>query len=110
GGMGAYTPVPAAPSHIVQEAIDTILKPAVSAIRDLGIPYKGVLYAGVILTDEGMKTLEFNCRFGDPETQAVLPLLQTDLLDIMDHVINSELDSVPIQWSKEASVCIAASS
>src|SRR5687768_10069256 len=67
GGMGAFTPVPILPPDIAEQAVETILVPAVTAIRDLGIPYKGVLYAGIMLTDEGIKTLEFNCRFGDPE-------------------------------------------
>ncbi len=110
GGMGAYTPVPMIPASIVAEAVETILKPAIAAIRDLGIPYKGVLFAGIMLTPSGLKTLEFNCRFGDPETQAILPLLETDLVEVMDAVINSNLDSIEVKWKAEAAACVVATS
>jgi phosphoribosylamine---glycine ligase len=110
GGMGAYTPVPVIPPTVAPEALDRVLKPAVYAIRDLGIPYKGVLYAGLMVTPTGIKTLEFNCRFGDPETQAVLPLLETDLVEIMDAVVNSALEGVDIRWRNEAAACVVASS
>ena len=110
GGMGAYTPVPILPSDIVERAVETILLPAVTAIRDLGIPYKGVLYAGIMVTEEGLKTLEFNCRFGDPETQVILPLLETDLIDVMEAVVNSDLESAKVEWRDEAAVCVAATS
>jgi phosphoribosylamine--glycine ligase len=110
GGMGAYTPVPVIPPTTAGEAVEAILKPAVAAIRDLGIPYKGVLYAGIIVTPQGLKTLEFNCRFGDPETQAILPLLETDLVEVMDAVVNSNLDSIEVKWRAEAAACVVASS
>ncbi len=110
GGMGAYSPVPIAPPHVVQEAMDRVIQPAVEAIRDLGIPYKGCLYAGIMITKDGIKTLEFNCRFGDPETQVILPLLKTDLVEIMDAVINCGLDSIDIEWRDEAAVTVVASS
>jgi phosphoribosylamine--glycine ligase len=110
GGMGAYSPVPVIPATITQEAVEKILKPAVAAIRDLGIPYKGVLYAGIVVTPHGLKTLEFNCRFGDPETQTVLPLLETDLVEVMEAVINSSLDSLEVKWKAEAAACVVASS
>src|SRR5262249_20212580 len=74
GGMGAYAPVPILPDSVVTEAIERIVKPAIAAIYDLGIPYQGVLYAGIMATAQGVKTIEFNCRFGDPETQVVLPM------------------------------------
>lgn len=110
GGMGAYSPVPAVPPDIASEALERVLKPAVAAIRDLGIPYKGVLYAGIMLTPQGMKTLEFNCRFGDPETQVVLPLLESDLVEVMDAVVNCGLDCVDVAWKQEAAVCVVAAS
>jgi phosphoribosylamine--glycine ligase len=110
GGMGAYSPVPVVPASTVQEAVDTILKPAVDAIRDLGIPYKGVLYAGIMVTSDGLKTLEFNCRFGDPETQAIIPLLETDLVEVMDASVNWSLENLDVKWKPEASACIVASS
>lgn len=110
GGMGAYSPVPIVPADIADLALEQVLKPAVTAIRDLGIPYKGVLYAGLIITDEGLKTLEFNCRFGDPETQAVLPLLESDLVEIMDASVNGRLDDVDVTCSEGSSVCVVAAS
>ena len=110
GGMGAYSPVPVLPSDIVETTVQSILVPAVTAIRDLGIPYKGVLFAGIMLTDDGIKALEFNCRFGDPETQVILPLLETDLIDVMEAVVNSDLESVQVVWRDEAAVCVVASS
>ncbi len=110
GGMGAYSPVPIVPDDIAERARELVLKPAVAAIRDLGIPYKGVLYAGLIITDEGLKTLEFNCRFGDPETQAVLPLLESDLLEIMDASVNGRLDEVDVTCARGSSACVVAAS
>ena len=110
GGMGAYSPVPCAPPTITHEALETVLKPAIAAVRDLGIPYKGVLYAGLMLTPNGMKVLEFNCRFGDPETQAVLPLLESDLLDLLDTAVNCCIDQVQVKWRREAAVCVVAAS
>ncbi len=110
GGMGAYSPVPVVPEDIVELAMEKVLQPAVNAIRDLGIPYKGVLYAGLMLTNAGPKTLEFNCRFGDPETQAVLPLLDTDIVELMDACVNSSLDNIEVKWKQEASATIVASS
>jgi phosphoribosylamine--glycine ligase len=110
GGMGAYTPVPVIPATTVQEVVDRIIKPAIAAIRDLGIPYKGVLYAGVMVTADGPKTIEFNCRFGDPETQAILPLLKTDLVSIMDACVNCSLEKLQVEWAPEASAAIVAAS
>lgn len=110
GGMGAYSPVPILPDSIVNEALELVLRPAVHAIRDLGIPYKGVLYAGLMVTAQGIRTLEFNCRFGDPETQAVLPLLEADLFEVMDAAVNGRLDDVDVACSAEAAVCVVAAS
>lgn len=110
GGMGAYSPVPCAPPTLVHEALETVLKPAVAAVRDLGIPYKGVLYAGLMLTPTGLKVLEFNCRFGDPETQAVLPLLESDLVDILGSAVTCSLERVEVKWRREAAVCVVAAS
>jgi phosphoribosylamine--glycine ligase len=110
GGMGAYSPVPVIPQTTVQEVVDRIIKPAIHAIRDLGIPYKGVLYAGIMATADGPKTIEFNCRFGDPETQAILPLLKTDLLTIMDACVNCSIENLEVEWRQEASVAIVAAS
>jgi phosphoribosylamine--glycine ligase len=112
GGMGTYSPVPHIPQSIVDKAIETILKPAAAAMVSEGRPFRGVLYAGLMITEQGPKTIEFNCRFGDPETQVVLPRLQTDLVDIMLAVTegNGALNDLDIRWSEEAAVCVVLSS
>ncbi len=110
GGMGAYAPAPIFTADLMSEAIESILKPAVSGLRSEGIPFVGVLYAGLMLTPNGIRTLEFNCRFGDPETQAVLPLLETDLLDIAEACVNGKLKDVNIRWKDGAAVCVVLAS
>jgi phosphoribosylamine--glycine ligase len=111
GGMGCYAPVPIITPAVYAQAVDQVIRPAVEAIRATGIPYKGVLYAGIMLTPSGqIKTLEFNCRFGDPETQTILPLLETDLLDIFLGVTDANLDEVPIEWKPQHSVCVTLAS
>lgn len=82
GGMGAYAPAPACPPELVEEITRTVLQPAVDGLRAEGMPFSGVLYAGIILTASGPRVLEFNCRFGDPETQVILPLLESDLVNL----------------------------
>jgi phosphoribosylamine--glycine ligase len=84
GGMGSYSPVPEADPTRVEEIADLVHRPVLEALRDRGTPYHGVLYAGLMMTAQGPKVLEFNCRFGDPETQAVLPRLESDLLDLFE--------------------------
>lgn len=110
GGMGAYAPAPIFTAEMMSEAMEFILQPAVDGMRSEGTPFVGVLYAGLILTDSGLSTLEFNCRFGDPETQAVLPLLETDLLDIADACVDGNLKDVDVQWKNGASVCVVLAS
>lgn len=110
GGMGAYAPAPIFTSHLMHEAIETVLKPAVNGMRIEGKPFVGVLYAGLMLTLNGIYTLEFNCRFGDPETQAVLPLLETDLLDIAEACVDGTLKDVNIHWRDGAAVCVVLAS
>ncbi len=106
GGMGAYAPAPIFTNDLMNEAIETVLKPTINGMRMEGNPFVGVLYAGLILTDSGLSTLEFNCRFGDPETQAVLPLLETDLLNILNACIDGNLNSINIQWKEGIAVCV----
>ncbi|MCD6384163.1 phosphoribosylamine--glycine ligase, partial [Candidatus Sumerlaeota bacterium] len=106
GGMGAYAPAPLITESLYNEIVESILKPAVKALAGHGIKYKGVLYAGLMITDEGAKVLEFNCRFGDPETQAILPLLKTDLVDIIEAVIDERLDEVSLEWQDGFAVCV----
>ncbi len=111
GGMGCYAPVPLVTPELYQQAVEQILRPAVEAIRESGIPYKGVLYAGIMVTKDGaLKTLEFNCRFGDPETQVVLPLLETDLVDILLGVTDAHLDEVQVRWKPQSAVCVVLAS
>ena len=111
GGMGCYAPVPVVTPTLYQQAVEQILRPAVEAIRESGIPYKGVLYAGIMVTKDGsLKTLEFNCRFGDPETQVVLPLLETDLVDILLGVTDAHLDEVEVRWKPQSAVCVVLAS
>lgn len=110
GGMGAYAPVPILPANTTQEAVEKIMRPAIVAIRELGIPYTGVLYAGIMVTAQGLKTIEFNCRLGDPETQAVLPLLESDLMPLLLGVTGCCLDEVEVRWRQGASVCVVAAS
>lgn len=110
GGMGTYSPVPHIPQSVVDEAVETILRPAARAMVQEGRPFRGVLYAGLMLTESGPKTIEFNCRFGDPETQVVLPRLKTDLLEIMLAVVEGRLAEQEIEWSDEAAVCVVLSS
>lgn len=110
GGMGNIAPNPYYSNALQKEVVETILKPVINSLRKEGIVYKGVLYAGLILTKEGPKVLEFNARFGDPETQVVLPLLKTDLVDIMEATIDGRLDSIDIEWDDKKAVCVVASS
>lgn len=110
GGMGAVCPVPILPPDLTQQAVERILRPAIEAIRALGIPYRGTLYAGVMVTPEGPKCIEFNCRFGDPETQAVLPLLESDLLDLLLGAVECTLDQVEVRWKPGAAVNVVAAS
>lgn len=109
GGMGAYSPVPIVTPDIWQKA-DDIIKKTIQAMQSEGIPYKGVLYGGMMLTRQGIKVLEFNCRFGDPETQAVIPRLRSDLVEIMEAVIDERLDEIKLQWSNKKCISVVLAS
>lgn len=106
GGMGAYARAPICPPGMVGQIVRDIIRPAIYGLAKEGIRYQGVLYAGLMLTDKGPKVLEFNCRFGDPETQAILPLLKTDLVSIFESCIAGNLDTTAVQWKKEAALCV----
>jgi phosphoribosylamine--glycine ligase/phosphoribosylformylglycinamidine cyclo-ligase len=110
GGMGAYAPAPACPADLVETIVRTVLQPTVDGLRSEGMPFVGVLYAGMMLTSDGPRTLEFNCRFGDPETQAILPLLKTDILDIFEACVTERLHEVDIQWWPGAAACVVLAS
>lgn len=110
GGMGAYAPAPIFTKDLMNEALESVLKPAIDGMRTEGNPFVGVLYAGLILTENGISVLEFNGRFGDPETQAVLPLLETDLIDILNACIDGNLEEIDIAWKNESAVCVVFAS
>lgn len=106
GGMGAYSPAPVYTQDIHELVVKDVLEATVQAMAQEGRTFQGVLYAGLMLTDKGPKVLEYNARFGDPETQVVLPRLKTDLIDIMEAVIAGNLANVKVEWLDEAAVCV----
>lgn len=106
GGMGAYAPAPIFTPDLLDEAIEKILKPAISGLRSEGTPFVGILYAGLMLTPDGIRVVEFNCRFGDPETQVILPLLETDLVEIAEACVDGKLGEIEIRWRSESAVCV----
>ena len=110
GGMGAYAPVPACPPALAERITREVLQVAVDGLRKEGMPFVGVLYAGIILTSAGLRVLEFNCRFGDPETQVVLPLLKTDLLEIAKACTMGKLDQIKVEWEDGAAACVVIAS
>ncbi|AFK87573.1 MULTISPECIES: phosphoribosylamine--glycine ligase [Thermoanaerobacterium] len=110
GGMGNIAPNPYFGDKLLSVVVETILKPVIASLKKEGIVYKGVLYAGLILTEDGPKVLEFNARFGDPETQVVLPLLKTDLIDIVEAIIDERLSDMKIEWEDKKAVCVVAAS
>ena len=110
GGMGAFAPSPLYTQEIAERTTNEILVPTLNAMNAEGFTFKGVLYVGLMLTDKGPKVVEYNARFGDPETQAVLPLLKSDLMEIMMAVRNQTLDQMDIQWKDQAAACIVLAS
>ena len=110
GGMGSYSPPGFFDAKLTQRVMETILKPAVRAMANEGIPYKGVLYAGLMIASDRPKVLEFNARFGDPETQAILLRLQTDLVDILLAVIDNRLGEATMEWTDDACVGVVMAS
>jgi len=110
GGMGGYAPSPYLPPAMVEEVVARVLQPAVDGMRRRGTPYVGVLYAGLMLTEQGPRVLEFNCRFGDPETQVLLPLLESDLVEIFLACVEGRLDQVQMRWKPDHTVCVVMTS
>lgn len=110
GGMGSYSPVPVLSDEDYRRAVREILEPTARTLAARGIHYRGILYAGLILTSEGPKVLEFNVRFGDPETQAVLPRLKSDLVELMLAVAEGRLAGTSLEWSGEACVTVVVAS
>ena len=110
GGMGSYSPPHFYSPTLAKTVNKTILEPTVKAMGTEGRPYQGVLYGGLMITNDGAKALEFNARFGDPEAQVTLPLLKTDLVDILLAVINGKLDQINVEWSQDACVGVVMAS
>ena len=110
GGMGAFHPSPIADDALLERVGKEVIAPTLQAMIDEGRPYRGVLYAGMMLTADGPKVIEFNCRFGDPETQVVLPLLESDLVDICDACIDGTLADAEIRWRDAAAVTVVMAS
>ncbi len=110
GGMGSYSPPGFFDVQLTEQVLKTIIEPTVKAMAKEGTPYKGVLYAGLMLALEGPKVLEFNARFGDPETQVILPRLRTDILDIFLATVNNKLDKISAEWNDDACVGVVMAS
>ena len=110
GGMGTFTPSKVYTKEIENEVLNNIIYPTINAMNAEGREFKGVLYFGLMVTNDGVKVLEYNARFGDPETQVVLPRLKTDLYDIFNACIDGTLDKIDIEWKDEACVCVILAS
>lgn len=110
GGMGAYSPAPVVTDVLADKVIKEVFKPLLSGLKREGIIYKGVLYAGLMIDDNQLNVLEFNCRFGDPEAQPILFRLKSDIIEIMEAIIDSKLSEADVEWRQEASVCVVIAS
>jgi phosphoribosylamine--glycine ligase len=111
--MGAYCPAPIANEELLKEIDSQILVPTVHAMKRSRRPFRGVLYGGLMLTNQGPRVLEYNCRFGDPETQPMLMRLKTDLLDLLEAVVDNRLDEFPegkLEWDPRPAVCVVLAS
>ena len=110
GGMGAYAPVPFVDKKLIGRIETEIVAPTLFALKKEECDYNGILYPGLILTKEGPKVLEFNCRFGDPETQPVLSLLKTDLIDVFQSILKKQISRLKLSWIRGFSVCVVVAS
>jgi phosphoribosylamine--glycine ligase len=110
GGMGAYAPAPIVDDRMMRRIYDEILEPTILGLEQEGRIFKGILYAGLVLTARGPKVMEFNCRFGDPETQVVLPLLKSDLVEILMSIVDGELSLEEVEWTDDFAVCVILAS
>jgi phosphoribosylamine--glycine ligase len=106
GGMGAYSPLPWVPDDIMEETYEKVLAPVIAEMAARGTPFVGLLYAGLALTDHGLKVIEFNARFGDPETQVLIPLLATPLAQLLYKAATDSLDDVALSWRNESAVTV----
>ena len=110
GGMGAYAPAPIATAALREQVMRQVLQPTVDALARLGCPFQGVLYAGLMVVKGIPYVLEFNARMGDPETEVVLPLLKTDLVEVMEAVVEHRLDGLTVEWHPDTAVCVVMTS
>ena len=110
GGMGAYAPVPGVTRTMLEEILERVFKPVVHGMNERGTPYKGVLYGGLMLTPNGINVIEFNARFGDPETQILMPLLETDLLALLEACSDGDLSKLEMEWKPESCATVVLAS
>lgn len=110
GGMGTFSPSRTYSEAIAKETYDNILLPTMQALNSEGRTFQGIIFFGLMMTKNGVKVIEYNARFGDPETQVVLPRLKTDLVDIFEAVIDQKLDTIKLEWEDNAAVCVVAAS
>ncbi len=110
GGMGAYAPAPIVDAEVSAQVSERILKPTIAALKSEGITYRGCLYAGLMIQNGAAKVVEFNCRFGDPETQVVLPLMEGDLLELMEACADGTLSGKSVSWRESSAVCVIMAS
>lgn len=110
GGMGAYSPAPVVSKNILQKVEDEIIAPTIDGMREEGHPYTGILYCGLMITEVGPKVVEYNCRFGDPECQVILPRMQSDLLEVIIACTQSKLDEIEIRFDDEFKCCVVLAS
>ena len=111
GGMGAYSPAPVITPELHDDVMQRIVYPTVNGMADIGRPFKGVLYVGLMITDAGPKVVEFNCRFGDPEAQVLLPRLKSDVVPLLMACIDGTLEQhADVQWHDEAAACVVMAS
>ncbi|NLX43200.1 MAG: phosphoribosylamine--glycine ligase [Chloroflexi bacterium] len=106
GGMGSYAPAPLLDPVMLHRVSTEVLEPVIAGMAQAGTPYVGVLYAGLMVNGDDLRVLEFNCRFGDPETQVILPLLKTDLLSIVEACVSGGLDQLGLEWSPRSAACV----
>jgi len=106
GGMGAYSPAPVLDEETYDEVNITVLKPIIDGLREEGMPYKGFLYAGLMITEDGPKVLEFNVRFGDPETQVILPRLKTDIVEVLEGIAKKDINGMTFEWDERCCVSV----
>jgi len=110
GGMGAYAPAPLGTAELCEQVRQHVLEPIIAHLSKIGSPFQGVLYAGLMVVKGVPYVLEFNARMGDPETQVVLPLLKTDLIEVIEAVVEHRLDQIDVEWTKDAAVCVVMTS